>query len=162
MQRMSPCLSVCVVSNASFLCACACACACVCVCVCVCLRLCRELHSRGRDPGETHSVLRHSSLWPHLASAVSISHPCLSPSTAVHLPGHTQAGYLDDGMDVIRHIGLVNLRLGLGWAQNLWNPGFLTYVTAPVTVRATKGSLQPLILIRVIQCLFVPLHVFTY
>jgi hypothetical protein len=27
---------------------------------------------------------------------------------------------------VIRHIGLLNLRLGLGWAQNLWNPGFLT------------------------------------
>ena len=50
-------------------------------------------------------------------------------------------------MDVIRHIGLVNLRLGLGWAQNLWNPGFLTYVTAPVTVRATRGSLQPHILI---------------
>jgi hypothetical protein len=45
-----------------------------------------------------------------------------------------QAGYLEDGLDVIRHIGLLNLRLGLFWAQNLWNPGFLTYVTAPVTV----------------------------
>ena len=44
-----------------------------------------------------------------------------------------QAGFLEDGLDVIRHIGLLNLRLGLGWAQNLWNPGFLTYVTAPVT-----------------------------
>lgn len=37
-----------------------------------------------------------------------------------------QAGFLEDGLDVIRHIGLLNLRLGLGWAQNLWNPGFLT------------------------------------
>ena len=37
-----------------------------------------------------------------------------------------QAGYLADGLDLIRHIGLVNLRLGLAWAQNLWNPGFLT------------------------------------
>lgn len=44
-----------------------------------------------------------------------------------------QAGFLEDGLDVIRHIGLVNLRLGLNWAQSLWNPGFLTYVTAPVT-----------------------------
>jgi len=44
-----------------------------------------------------------------------------------------QAGYLEDGLEVIRHIGLLNLRLGLNWAQNLWNPGFLTYVTAPVT-----------------------------
>eukprot|EP01052_Picozoa_sp_SAG31_P006515 SAG31_NODE_300_length_18109_cov_47.887285_20_plen_582_part_00 len=44
-----------------------------------------------------------------------------------------QAGYLEDGLDIIRHIGLLNLRLGLGWAQSLWNPGFLTYVTAPVT-----------------------------
>eukprot|EP01050_Picozoa_sp_SAG11_P011146 SAG11_NODE_1160_length_5647_cov_8.048125_4_plen_314_part_00 len=44
-----------------------------------------------------------------------------------------QAGYLEDGLEVIKHIGLVNLRLGLNWAQSLWNPGFLTYVTAPVT-----------------------------
>ncbi len=34
-----------------------------------------------------------------------------------------QAGFLEDGLDLIRHIGLLNLRLGLGWAQNLWNPG---------------------------------------
>ena len=31
------------------------------------------------------------------------------------------------------HLGLLNLRLGLAWAQNLWEPGFLTYVAAPAT-----------------------------
>jgi hypothetical protein len=55
-----------------------------------------------------------------------------------YLEGYTaglaiQAGYVDDALALIENIGLVNLRLGLGWAQNLWNPGFLTYVTAPVT-----------------------------
>ena len=47
-----------------------------------------------------------------------------------HLQGYTaaaaiQAGYLEDGLDLIRHIGILNLRLGLGWAQNLWNPGWV-------------------------------------
>ena len=44
-----------------------------------------------------------------------------------------QAGFVEDGLALIEAIGLLNLRLGLGWAQDLWNPGFLTYVTAPVT-----------------------------
>ena len=44
-----------------------------------------------------------------------------------------QAGFVEDGLSLIEHIGLLNLRLGLAWAQNLWNLGFLTYVTAPVT-----------------------------
>jgi non-lysosomal glucosylceramidase len=34
-----------------------------------------------------------------------------------------QAGFLEDGLEVVRHIGLLNLRLGLSWCQNLWNPG---------------------------------------
>jgi len=44
-----------------------------------------------------------------------------------------QAGYVDDGLEIIRQVGLVNQRLGLQWAQNLWSPGFNTYVTAPAT-----------------------------
>lgn len=44
-----------------------------------------------------------------------------------------QAGYLDDGLALMEAIQLVNLRLGLAWCQNLWNPGFITYVAAPVS-----------------------------
>jgi uncharacterized protein (DUF608 family) len=44
-----------------------------------------------------------------------------------------QTGWLDDGLELIKHIGLVNLRLGLQWAQNLWQPGFVPYVCAPVS-----------------------------
>ena len=44
-----------------------------------------------------------------------------------------QAGFVDDGLAIAEHIGLVNLRLGLNWAQSLWAPALLTYVTAPVT-----------------------------
>lgn len=44
-----------------------------------------------------------------------------------------QAGYLDDGLDIMKHIQLVHLRKGLEWCQNLWNPGDITYMTAPVT-----------------------------
>ena len=44
-----------------------------------------------------------------------------------------QAGYVDDGLNVLRHIQLVNLRNGWTWTQNLWRPGELTYMTAPVT-----------------------------
>jgi uncharacterized protein (DUF608 family) len=44
-----------------------------------------------------------------------------------------QAGYVDDGLNIMRHIQLLNLRNGWTWSQNLWRPGELTYVTAPVT-----------------------------
>ncbi len=44
-----------------------------------------------------------------------------------------QAGYVADGLDMMRHIQLVHLRNGWTWSQNLWNPGELTYMTAPVT-----------------------------
>jgi uncharacterized protein (DUF608 family) len=43
------------------------------------------------------------------------------------------AGYLDDGLDIMKHIQLVHLRKGLTWSQNLWNPGDITYMTGPVT-----------------------------
>ncbi len=44
-----------------------------------------------------------------------------------------QAGYLDDGLNIMKHIQLVHLRKGLEWCQNLWNPGDITYMTGPVT-----------------------------
>lgn len=44
-----------------------------------------------------------------------------------------QAGYLDDAMEIMRHIQLVNLRKGWTWCQNLWNPAEMNYMTAPVT-----------------------------
>ena len=44
-----------------------------------------------------------------------------------------QAGYVDDGLAILRRIQLVNLRNGWTWTQNLWRPGELTYMTAPVT-----------------------------
>lgn len=44
-----------------------------------------------------------------------------------------QAGYYADAMDIMRHIQLVHLRKGWTWTQNLWNPGEITYMTAPVT-----------------------------
>ena len=44
-----------------------------------------------------------------------------------------QAGFYGDAMDIMRHIQLVNLRKGWTWTQNLWNPGAITYMTAPVT-----------------------------
>jgi len=44
-----------------------------------------------------------------------------------------QAGYVADGLDIMKHIQLVHLRKGLTWSQNLWNPGNITYMTAPVT-----------------------------
>ncbi|MDO8586359.1 MAG: GH116 family glycosyl-hydrolase [Armatimonadota bacterium] len=44
-----------------------------------------------------------------------------------------QAGYLDDGLDIMKHIQLVHMRKGWTWCQNLWNPGELAYMTAPVT-----------------------------
>lgn len=44
-----------------------------------------------------------------------------------------QAGFYGDAMDIMRHIQLVHLRKGWTWTQNLWNPGAITYMTAPVT-----------------------------
>lgn len=44
-----------------------------------------------------------------------------------------QAGSVDDGLEIMRHIQLLHLRNGWTWSQNLWRPGELTYVTAPVT-----------------------------
>ena len=44
-----------------------------------------------------------------------------------------QAGYVDDAMDILRHIQLVHLRKGWTWCQNLWNHASLNYMTAPVT-----------------------------
>lgn len=44
-----------------------------------------------------------------------------------------QAGFVDDGLAIARYIQLVNARLGLTWSQNLWNPGYITYVAAPVS-----------------------------
>lgn len=44
-----------------------------------------------------------------------------------------QAGFYADAMDIMKHIQLVHLRKGWTWTQNLWNPGDVTYMTAPVT-----------------------------
>ena len=44
-----------------------------------------------------------------------------------------QAGFVADGLEIMRHIQLVHLRKGYTWCQNLWNPAELTYMTAPVT-----------------------------
>ena len=70
-----------------------------------------------------------------------------------------EAGFVADGLDIMKHIQLVHLRKGLTWSQNLWNPGDITYMTAPVTwfstdvlagsgLNAPKGELRlaPLLL----------------
>ncbi|AQQ10297.1 putative bile acid beta-glucosidase [Sedimentisphaera cyanobacteriorum] len=44
-----------------------------------------------------------------------------------------QAGFLQDGLDIMKHIQLVHLRNGWTWTQNLWQPDEVTYMTAPVT-----------------------------
>jgi hypothetical protein len=44
-----------------------------------------------------------------------------------------QSGFVGDGLNIMRHIQLVHLRQGWTWCQNLWNPGTITYMTAPVT-----------------------------
>ncbi len=44
-----------------------------------------------------------------------------------------QTGYVEDALDIMRHIQLVHLRKGWTWCQNLWNPAELNYMTAPVT-----------------------------
>ena len=44
-----------------------------------------------------------------------------------------QNGYVEDGLNIMKHIQLVHLRNGWTWTQNLWRPGEATYMTAPVT-----------------------------
>lgn len=44
-----------------------------------------------------------------------------------------QAGYVEDGLEILQHTMLVELRQGYMWTQNLWNPGYSTYMTAPVS-----------------------------
>ncbi len=43
-----------------------------------------------------------------------------------------QAGYVEDGLEILQHTQLVNFRNGWTWSQNLWNPSYSTYMTAPV------------------------------
>ncbi len=45
----------------------------------------------------------------------------------------TIAGYTEDGMKIQKHAMDVDLRLGFMWTRNLWNRGYVTYMTAPVT-----------------------------
>lgn len=44
-----------------------------------------------------------------------------------------QAGFVEDGLDIMKHIQLVHLRRGWSWSQNLWNPGELTRMDTAVT-----------------------------
>lgn len=44
-----------------------------------------------------------------------------------------QAGYLEDGLEILEHTMLVHLNMGYMWTQNLWNPAYSTYMTAPVS-----------------------------
>ncbi len=43
-----------------------------------------------------------------------------------------QAGYLEDGLEILEHTMLVDLRLGYMWTQNLWGRGYSTYMTTTV------------------------------
>ena len=43
-----------------------------------------------------------------------------------------QLGYLEDGLEIMEHTQLVHFRKGYTWTQNLWNPNYATYMTAPV------------------------------
>lgn len=43
-----------------------------------------------------------------------------------------QMGYVEDGLKIMEHTQLVQMRNGYMWSQNLWNPGNITYMTAPV------------------------------
>ncbi len=70
-----------------------------------------------RRPGEQNT---DSTCWPYY----------LESYTAM---AAIQAGYVDDGLEIMRHIQLVHLRNGWTWTQSLWRPGELTYMTAPVT-----------------------------
>jgi len=69
-----------------------------------------------------------------------------------------QSGYIADGLDIMKHIQLVHLRKGLTWSQNLWNPGDITYMTAPVSwfstdVLAGAGLDLPHGTLRLAPCL---------
>jgi len=63
---------------------------------------------------------RGSQCWPFYLESYT-SYPAI------------QAGFVADGLDIMKHIQLVHLRKGLTWSQNLWNPGEITYMTGPVT-----------------------------
>ncbi len=43
-----------------------------------------------------------------------------------------QAGFVEDGLAILHHTMLVDLRLGYFWTQNLWNRGYATYMTTTV------------------------------
>ncbi len=43
-----------------------------------------------------------------------------------------QAGLVEDSFEIMEHTQLVNFRQGYTWTQNLWNPAYSTYMTAPV------------------------------
>jgi len=73
-----------------------------------------------RDPRRPNDPNANSTCWPFY----------LESYTAM---AAIQAGYVDDGLEIMRHIQLVNLRNGWTWTQDLWQPGELTYVCAPVT-----------------------------
>ena len=44
-----------------------------------------------------------------------------------------QAGYLEDGLEILEHTSLVDLRLGYTWTRSLWSRAYITYMTAPVS-----------------------------
>lgn len=44
-----------------------------------------------------------------------------------------QAGHLEDGLEILEHTMLTDLRLDYMWTRNLWNRGYATYMTAPVS-----------------------------
>ncbi|MFW6308455.1 MAG: GH116 family glycosyl-hydrolase [bacterium] len=42
-----------------------------------------------------------------------------------------QAGYVQDGLEILKNTLLVHHSRGWTWSQNLWNPDFETYMTVP-------------------------------
>ncbi len=77
-------------------------------------------HAAMTDPRRPNDPNARSTCWPFY----------LESYTAM---AAIQAGYVNDGLNIMRHIQLVNLRNGWTWTQNLWQPGEVTYMTAPVT-----------------------------
>ncbi len=77
-------------------------------------------HAAMTDPRRPNDPNAGSTCWPFYEESY----------TAM---AAIQAGYVEDGLNIMRHIQLVNLRNGWTWTQNLWQPGELTYMTAPVT-----------------------------
>ena len=43
------------------------------------------------------------------------------------------AGFVDDGLAILKHTMEVHLNLGYMWTQNLWNPAYSTYMTTTVS-----------------------------